>query len=137
MSIHPPPRNWFKGPEGGERLWIGMGFVWCMVLFLAMPFAHFKGKQNSTGESYRVEPTAFMDRVVSFTTANQVGEFNGIPIAEPAPAANRPAADGLQLQLFDAYEHPLIDKLRRLEVDGTTPIDALLLLREWKDSLGG
>jgi cytochrome c oxidase subunit II len=88
MSIHPPPDNWFKGPEGAERLWIGMGFVWCMVLFLAMPFAHFKGKQNSTGESYRVEPTAFFQRVTQFAEANKVGEVNGIPIAQPAPGSD-------------------------------------------------
>lgn len=88
MSIHPPPSNWFKGPEGAERLWIGMGFVWCMVLFLAMPFAHFMGKQNSTGESYRVEPLAFFERVQQFTEANKVGEVNGIPIVQPAPGSD-------------------------------------------------
>lgn len=88
MSIHPPPDDWFKGPEGGERLWIGMGFVWCMVLFMAMPFAHFKGKQNSTGESYRVEPVAFFERVNQFTEANKVGEVNGVPIAQPAPGSD-------------------------------------------------
>ncbi|TWT36914.1 DNA mismatch repair protein MutS [Posidoniimonas corsicana] len=57
---------------------------------------------------------------------------------EAQPVVSKPAApaDGLQLQLFDAYEHPLVDKIRRLEIDGTTPIDALLMLREWKESLG-
>ena len=88
MSIHPPPDDWFKSPEGGERLWIGMGFVWCMVLFMAMPFAHFKGKQNSTGESYSVEPVAFYERVMQFTEANKVGEVNGVPIVQPAPGTD-------------------------------------------------
>ncbi|TWT78156.1 DNA mismatch repair protein MutS [Posidoniimonas polymericola] len=58
------------------------------------------------------------------------------PTSKPT-AAPRAASDNLQLQLFDAYEHPVVDKLRRVEIDGTTPLDALLLLREWKESLGG
>ncbi len=88
MSIHPPPKDWFKGPEGGERLWIGVGFVWCMILFMAMPFAHFRGNQNSTGESYETTPEAFMDRIERFVQANQVGELEGIPIVEPAPGSD-------------------------------------------------
>lgn len=88
MSIHPPPDGWFQAPGGSERLWIGAGFAWCLVLFAAMPYAHFKGKQNSTGESYRVEQEAFLDRVMAFTNANKAGEVNGVPIAEPAPGSD-------------------------------------------------
>jgi cytochrome c oxidase subunit II len=88
MSILPPPKNWFKPPAGGERLWIGTGLVWCMILFIAMPYAHFFGKQNSTGESYAVEPMDFLKRVQRFVEAYQVGEIEGIPIVEPPPGSD-------------------------------------------------
>jgi len=88
MSIHPPPKDWFAPPAGSERLWIGVGLIWCLVLFVAMPYAHFKGKQNSTGESYAVSPEAFMERIDRFVASNQVGEVDGIPIVEPAPGGD-------------------------------------------------
>ena len=88
MSSHPPPKGWFHAPEGGERLWIATGFVWCMILFIAMPYAHFKGNQNSTGEAYAVEPEAFLKRVNAFVETNQVGDLSGVPIVEPAPGSD-------------------------------------------------
>lgn len=99
MSIHTPEANWFKAPSAGERAWIGLALLWCVVLTLAMPYWHFKGKQNSTGEAYRVEPARFADRVRRFVAANQVGTLNGFPIAEPAPGG-----DGyLQAQMWTWY----------------------------------
>lgn len=88
MSISPPEPGWFKAPTGGERTWIGLALVWCIIMFLMMPYWHFKGKQNSTGESYDVEPAAFVERVQQFVKTNQVGEENGVPIVEPAPGGD-------------------------------------------------
>ena len=88
MSIHPPEKKWFKPPAGSERLWIGVALVWCLVMFAAMPYAHVKGKQNSTGESYAVEAKAFMERVDRFVATHQVGEVEGIPIVEPSPGGD-------------------------------------------------
>lgn len=88
MSIHPPPNDWFKAPGGSERLWIGVGLVWCMILFVAMPYAHFKGKQNSTGESYAVSAEAFVARVQQFVETHQVGQESGMPVVEPAPGGD-------------------------------------------------
>lgn len=88
MSIHPPPRDWFKAPSGGERIWIGLALVWCLILFAMMPYWHFKGKQNSTGESYRVDPAAFIERVMQFSADHQVDQYNGIPVVEPAPGGD-------------------------------------------------
>lgn len=88
MSILPPPKGWFRPPESGERLWVATGFVWCMILFLAMPYAHFKGRQNSTGESYAVDAEAFRARVERFVEANRVGEVNGVPVVEAAPGSD-------------------------------------------------
>jgi cytochrome c oxidase subunit 2 len=88
MSIHFPETGWFKAPSGGERLWMGLAFAWCMVLTVMMPYWHFKGQQNSTGDAYRVTPSEFATRVGKFAEAQKVGELNGIPIVEAAPGGD-------------------------------------------------
>ncbi len=82
MSIFSPQGNWFRYPEGGERMWIGLALVWCIIMFIAMPFWHFFGKQNATGESYTVEARDFEERVDRFVEANQVDEIEGVPVVE-------------------------------------------------------
>jgi cytochrome c oxidase subunit 2 len=100
MSIHTLPHGWFKAPTGTERTWIGLALIWCIVLTIAMPYWHFKGKQNSTGESYRVEPTRFAARVSQFVQANKVGESpTGIPIVEAPPGGEA----YLQAQMWTFY----------------------------------
>lgn len=88
MSIHNPAPDWFKMPHGQERIWIGLALTWCLIMFAMMPFWHFKGKQNSTGESYRVEVRDFIQRTEQFAQSNKVGEREGIPIAEPPPGGD-------------------------------------------------
>lgn len=88
MSIHPPPKDWFKAPTGTERLWVGLALAWCLVLFVAMPYWHFKGKQNSTGEAYAVTPAAFAERATRFISANTVGDENFTPIVQPPPGGD-------------------------------------------------
>ena len=88
MSIYPPPADWFRAPRGSERLWVGLAFAWCMVMFIAMPYWYIYGKQNSTGEAYRVQPLEFTQRVAKFVQTNKVGELNGMPIVEPAPGGD-------------------------------------------------
>lgn len=88
MSIFVPAKDWFKGPEGSERTWIGMAIVWCIVMFIMMPYWHFKGKQNSTGEAYSVTAADFTARVEKFKSTNKVGEEKGITIVEPTPGGD-------------------------------------------------
>ena len=40
-----------------------------------------------------------------------------------------------QLTLFGASEHPLLDDLRGLDLDATTPLAALQLLQKWQEKL--
>ncbi|MEO0653205.1 MAG: DNA mismatch repair protein MutS, partial [Planctomycetota bacterium] len=54
-------------------------------------------------------------------------------IAADAPAASRSAAPSGQLALFDAPESEVERRLRKLDPDQLTPIDALLLLKELRD----
>lgn len=85
MSIHVPPADWFKGPTGFERTWVGVALAWCVVMFAVMPYWHFRGKQNSTGESYSVSVRDFVERAERFAAASKVGERDGVPIVEPPP----------------------------------------------------
>lgn len=87
-SLQSPAPGWFKAPGGAERVWIGIAMAWCIVMTIAMPYWLFFGKQNSTGESYRVTPTDFAKRVGTFVESHKVGDLQGVPIAEPAPGGD-------------------------------------------------
>jgi len=88
MSIQSPAAGWLKAPTGNERLWIGLALVWCLVMSAMMPYWHFRGKQNSTGESYSVRPADFLQRVERFVQTNKVGEEKGVPIVEGTPGGD-------------------------------------------------
>jgi cytochrome c oxidase subunit 2 len=88
MSIYAPAKDWFKAPSSGERVWIGIALAWCLVLFLAMPYWHFYGKQNSTGEAYRVDPAAYMDRVERQNREHAAGEQDGVAVVAPPPGSD-------------------------------------------------
>ena len=62
MSLAIPERGWYKAPAGAEKLWIGLALIWCFVMSVMMQFWHFRGKQNSRGEAYAVQPAAFLER---------------------------------------------------------------------------
>jgi DNA mismatch repair protein MutS len=51
-----------------------------------------------------------------------------------ARGKKRPRGD-MQLSLFGPAHHPLLDEIKEIETDRLTPLDALLLLRQWKDRL--
>ncbi|MCP3976044.1 MAG: cytochrome c oxidase subunit II [bacterium] len=88
MSIYNPPAGWFKAPAGVERLWVGLALTWCIIMSIAMPYWHFYGKQNPTGESYKVSVQEYGQRVAEFVKDNQVGDEGGIPIVEIPPGGD-------------------------------------------------
>lgn len=88
MSIFHPKGNWFRTPAGSERLWVGLALVWCLVMSVTMPWWHFQGKQNAPKETYEVEPSAYIDRVVQFVETNKIGEMNNVPIVEATPGGD-------------------------------------------------
>ncbi len=55
------------------------------------------------------------------------------PPAEPIPAIQ---TRKLQLTLFEAEEHPLLEELRQLDPTALTPVEALMKLDEWKRRWG-
>ncbi len=85
MSFQPPEKYWWQPIDKAERTWIGFSIIWCLVLFIVMPLQHIFGKQNSTGEAYKVSPQQFMTKVFDWSEKNKVGELNGIPIVQTTP----------------------------------------------------
>lgn len=53
----------------------------------------------------------------------------------PQRRAVREIAPPVQLQLFEAASHPVLEKLKHLSIDTLTPVEALFLLKEWQDEL--
>jgi len=88
MSLAIPEKGWYKAPEGAEKLWIGVALLWCFVMSVMMPYWHFRGKQNSRGETYSVTPAAFFERTQTFVESGKVGDLDGIPLVEPAPGGD-------------------------------------------------
>ncbi|MCC6494480.1 MAG: DNA mismatch repair protein MutS [Pirellulales bacterium] len=64
------------------------------------------------------------------------------PVANGEPASGRPARatahrpnGRLQLTLFEVAEHPLLAIIRGVDVDATSPRDALQLIAQWQQEL--
>lgn len=82
-GLEPVPGIWWRPAHKAEKVWVGIAFVWCMILFAMMPLWHYKGGQNPAGVRTRVDPEAFYARTMEFTKQYQVGAERGIPIVEP------------------------------------------------------
>ena len=86
MTSYMPPaeRIWWKMPVGRQELiWIGISLVWCLIMFLMMPYWHVYGKQNLSTEAYQTTPAKFGARVQEMVEKYQVGEEGGIPVVKP------------------------------------------------------
>jgi len=56
-------------------------------------------------------------------------------IAKPAPPASTSKPSDVQLMLFGPEEHPVVEEIRRLELDSITPMQAMLQIQKWKESI--
>ena len=86
MSSFLPPseRNWWSTPIGRqELLWIGIALVWCLIMFLMMPYWHIYGKQNLSNEAYQTSPERFQSRVDAMVAEHKVRDESGIPVVKP------------------------------------------------------
>ena len=88
MSAILPPseRLWWKHPlDRLEAVWIGIAFVWCMVMFFMMVFWHVYGKQNLSTDTYKPTPDKFSaaaQTMVDKYTVRTETEQN-IPVVAP------------------------------------------------------
>lgn len=87
-GIESPKGIWWKPAHRNEKLWVGIAFAWCLVLFAMMPFWHLRGGQNPSGIRSKVDPQAFRARTQEFIQAYQVGTESGIPVVEPPPGSD-------------------------------------------------
>ena len=87
-GLDSPRGNWWKPAHKAEKLWVGIAFGWCMVLFAMMPLWHLKGGQNPSGIRRRTTPTAYYARTMEFIEQYKVGEDRGMPIVAPPPGSD-------------------------------------------------
>jgi cytochrome c oxidase subunit 2 len=75
MSAILPPseRLWWKQPIAGQEwAWIGIAFVWAMVMFVMMVYWHINGKQNLSNEVYRTTTEMFQAKTDAFVKENTI-----------------------------------------------------------------
>ena len=87
-GLQSPRGIWWKPAHKAERMWVGIAFGWCMVLFAMMPLWHFRGGQNPAGVRRRTDAGAYYKRTAEFIKAYQVGVDHGIPVVAPPPGAD-------------------------------------------------
>jgi cytochrome c oxidase subunit 2 len=87
-GLEAPQGNWWKPAHKSEKVWVGIAFAWCMVLFAMMPLWHWKGGQNPSGIRSRTTPQAYMARMVEFMNQYKVGEDEGLTVVAPPPGAD-------------------------------------------------
>jgi cytochrome c oxidase subunit 2 len=87
-GLDAPQGNWWKPAHKSEKVWVGIAFAWCMVLFAMMPLWHWKGGQNPSGIRSRTTPQAYMARMVEFMNQYKVGEDEGLTVVAPPPGAD-------------------------------------------------
>ena len=90
MSAIEPPveRIWWKQPlDRVEGTWIVIAFVWCIIMFVMMPYWHVYGKQNLSNEAYKTTAEAYLKKATESaekTTVRTETDLK-IPVVHPAP----------------------------------------------------
>lgn len=87
-ALAPPSTVWWKPLGRDERVWVGIGLFWCLVLFAMMWLWPFIGRQNTPAESYRVDPATFRARVEAFVAAYRTDTLSGTPVVSPPPGSD-------------------------------------------------
>jgi cytochrome c oxidase subunit 2 len=87
-GLEPVPGIWWRPAHKAEKVWVGIAFAWCMVLFAMMPLWHLRGGQNPSGIRSRVDPDAFFRRTGEFVAQYKIGDDRGQPIVKPPPGAD-------------------------------------------------
>ena len=90
MALSPPESRiwWNDKVEKGELVWIGIAFIWGLVMFFMMVYWHIEGKQNLSNEVYRISPDKFLEKTEAFAEKYTVREEADIPVAKPPPGSD-------------------------------------------------
>jgi cytochrome c oxidase subunit 2 len=91
-AIQPPEhRVWWKQPiEPIEITWIVIDFIWCIIMFLMMPYWHVFGKQNLANEAYRTTPEVYTAKAQAMVDKFKIREETDhkIPVVKPPPGSD-------------------------------------------------
>lgn len=87
-GVTPQRGVWWKPAHRAEKIWFGIAFGWCLILFAMMPLWHLRGGQNPSGIRAKVDPADYRARVQQFIQDYQVGTDNGIPVVAPPPGSD-------------------------------------------------
>jgi cytochrome c oxidase subunit II len=90
MAITPPSqRIWWNEPVAKiELIWIGVAFLWGLVMFFMMIYWHGAGEQNLSNEAYRITPEAFAEKTNAMVAKHTVREQSGFPVVRPPPGSD-------------------------------------------------
>jgi cytochrome c oxidase subunit 2 len=90
MALTPPETRiwWNEKVEVGELVWIAIAFLWGLVMFFMMVYWHLEGKQNLSGEVYRIDPAVFEARTEDFASRNTVREEADMPVVKAQPGSD-------------------------------------------------
>ena len=85
MAITPPSeRIWWRQPIAKvELIWIGVAFIWGLIMFFMMIYWHGAGEQNLSSEAYQIKPLAFAQKANAMIDEYTVREENGFPVVHP------------------------------------------------------
>lgn len=88
-SFMPPAqRLWWNVPVGRQEIvWILIALVWCLIMFIMMPYWHVYGKQNISNEGYQVTPAKYQAKVQEGIDKWKVREETAQKIPVIAPPA--------------------------------------------------
>jgi DNA mismatch repair protein MutS len=80
-------------------------------------------------------PREVNERAKQILSQLEQEHLNGEGQPKIASRGNRCRTGDLQLTLFAPYEHPLLERLRSLDLNDTTPLAALQMLQDWQREL--
>ncbi len=81
-------------------------------------------------------PRAVIERSKDILAQLEEEHLDASGRAKIARPLKEPKKTHLQLTLFGPADHPLLDELRRLDLNNVTPIQAIQLLQRWQEELG-
>lgn len=90
MAVAPPSeRIWWNEPIARtELVWMGIAFVWGLIMFFMMIYWHYAGAQNLANETYRITPGQYIVKAQAVIDQYTVREEGGYPVVRPPPGSD-------------------------------------------------
>ena len=93
MSAILPPTNrlwWKESIAAVEWVWIGIAFVWGMIMFGMMLYWHIYGKQNLSTETYKTTTELFASKTQAMVDKYTVRTETDLetPVVAPPPGSD-------------------------------------------------